>query len=509
MTTVPQDTADGRALATASLDRTRNGATSDQDGTLVSIGGGVFLTAGHVMFQFASPGAPRPAEDYRLTLADGLAAPRVQTVGAAEFDARVVNFGWGLGGPDMAAVLTGDLAAPAVPLLVYADPGDAAGALASFGYPAGLGGDTMVGVTGSLSPAAHAEVGTAQGPATVWISDGGMPVAAGQSGSGVWLTADPDGDGVAESRLAGIVTLSATVDGAPAAAFEPVGDVYDRLAALAEAAGLSADLFARAMLLAGQARDSAATTVTGTFLHEVLIGGVNADSLDGGAGDDVLRGGFGSDRLADGAGRDQLWGGGNRDVFALTADGTADQIRDFRRGVDLIDVSAWGVRDFAALTLTDHHAGKVVLRCGGELVSIDDGGRGLRAADFSAADFVFATGPAPRPVIEGTAGDDKLHGTAAADELRDLGGVDNLFGRGGADLFVLAADGAADSIKDFEDGLDLIDLSAWGVAFADLAVADHPSGKVVITRADELVAVGGADGTLTAAELTADDFIFA
>ena len=508
-TEVAEDTADERALATTSLDRTRNGVTSDQDGTLVSIGGGVFLTAGHVMFQFSNPDTPRPADAYLLTVADGLAAARTVSVGAADFPARIVNFGWGLGGPDMAAVLTDAATAPAVPLLVHADPDDAAGALTSFGYPAELGGATMVRATGSVSPFAHGEFTTPNGPASVIVSDGGTEVVGGQSGSGVWLTGDPDGDGVAESRLAGIVTLSASADSQPAVAFEPLGDIYAQLAALIETAGLSADLFAPAMLVAGQSPGSAATSLTGTFLHERLVGGVNADTLDGGAGDDLLDGGAGGDRLVDGAGRDRLTGGAGADVFALSTDDDSDQIGDFQRGLDRIDVSAWGVRDFAELALSDHPSGRVVLRYGRETTPIDDGARTLRAADLGADHFIFAIGPARLPLIEGTAGNDKLYGTAADEEISDLAGVDNLFGRGGADRFVLAADGAADSIKDFEDGLDVIDLTAWGVAFGDLALRDHYPGKVILSWANEVLAIGDRDHALTADDLSADDFVFA
>lgn len=505
---VDAQTGDMRALATASVDRTRNGVTSDMDGTLVSIGGGVFLTAGHVLFRSSDPTAPRPAEAYRLKLADGLTAPREIVVEGPDFSGRVVNFGWAAGGPDMAAVLTGDAAAPAIPLIVWADPDDASGALSSFGYPAGQGG-AMVQTTGSLSPFAHREFDTPNGPATVWVSDGGMQVVSGQSGSGVWLTSDPDGDGVAETRLAGILTMSATTAGQPAAAFEPLGDIYAALATMAEAAGLSADLFARAALVAGQAPASAATTVTGTYLHEHLVGGLNDDTLDGGAGNDILSGGLGADRLIDGAGKDLMRGGAGADTFVLSADGATDRIDDLQRGLDRIDVSAWGVRDLSGLTLYDHHSGRVILRFGSEVVALDDGARGLRAADFRASDFVFASGAAPMPVIEGTDGNDRLIGTVAAEELRDLGGVDNLFGRGGADRFVLALDGATDSIKDFEDGLDLIDLTAWGVGFADLAISDNGAGKAVVAWGDELLVVSDVGRTLTAADLTEADFILA
>ena len=66
-------------------------------------------------------------------------------------------------------------------------------------------------------------------------------------------------------------------------------------------------------------------------------------------------------------------------------------------------------------------------------------------------------------------------------------------------------------MTDFQDGLDIIDLSATGLSFADLTIADNGSGDVVIsfddgdagTALDELTLTG-----ITAAELTSADFQF-
>ena len=71
-TTVATDTTDIRALSTASLTRTKTTGPVHQDGTLIDIGGGVYLTAGHVMFQFVSPDAVRTAESYTFHVGEGL-----------------------------------------------------------------------------------------------------------------------------------------------------------------------------------------------------------------------------------------------------------------------------------------------------------------------------------------------------------------------------------------------------------------------------------------------------
>ena len=515
-TTVATDTTDTRALATASLDRTTASGTAHQDGTLVGIGGGVFLTSGHVLYQFVNPDAVRAASAYTLHVGEGLAAAHDVSVESADFANTFYNPSWGTtGGSDMAFALTTDTMAVSMPMIVYADPNDAQGTLTSFGYPVagGFDGETMVEVTGNLSANAHRTFATSNGDMTVLASDVGMEVVAGQSGSGVWLSNDADGDGVVESYLAGIVTLSLSAGpGQPATGFEPLGDIYAVLGAEIAAAGLSANAFARATLISGQQAGSSLTTVTGTILHEDLIGGVNADALDGRGGSDKLFGGLGEDVLADGAGRDFLSGGAGSDRFVLSADNSSDLILDFEDQVDLIDISAWGATAFSELALSDHKSGRVILRHAKEAVLIDDGSRGLNSTDFSAADFIFATGggSGALPVIEGTEAGDKLIGTGAAEELHDLGGSDALFGRGGADRFVLASDGVVDTIKDFELGADLVDVSAWGaVGFGDLTLSDHSSGKVFLSYADELLVIHDAARTLRVADYSADDFIFA
>lgn len=71
------------------------------------------------------------------------------------------------------------------------------------------------------------------------------------------------------------------------------------------------------------------------------------DTLLGMGGNDTLLGGAGNDRITGGAGRDLLTGNAGADRFIFTATGqtgtraaTADQITDFRHGIDRIDLGA-------------------------------------------------------------------------------------------------------------------------------------------------------------------------
>ena len=112
-------------------------------------------------------------------------------------------------------------------------------------------------------------------------------------------------------------------------------------------------------------------------------------------------------------------------------------------------------------------------------------------------------------VLNGGAGDDELFGGPGADQLfgeadddlLDGGrGNDALTGRSGADRFRLVTPAGTDTITDFEDGLDLIELDG-PAGFADLTIT--PNG-------DTVVAFDGGAAILTgfAGTLTADDFVF-
>ena len=123
--------------------------------------------------------------------------------------------------------------------------------------------------------------------------------------------------------------------------------------------------------------------------------------------------------------------------------------------------------------------------------------------------------PVEEPVVigitvTGTDAKDKLFGTAGADVISDGAGVDNLYGLAGADRFVLAADGSSDAVKDFELGLDIIDLTEWGAkSLGSLDLSNHISGKVTIRYGSEVLSIKSSEGVLTHDMLSADNFVFA
>ena len=235
-----------------------------------------------------------------------------------------------------------------------------------------------------------------------------------------------------------------------------------------------------------------------------LEGGAGNDELYGGAGSDALYGGGGDDILSGGLGNDKLYGGAGADTFVFEENNGADFINDFAVGKDVIDLSALtGIDSFDDLTITTNSFGDAIID-----LSAHGGGeirlRNVSADDLDADDFVFYqssyTGTDEAETLEAGAGDDTIEG---------LGGDDTLTGNAGADTFVFAAGHGSDTVTDFADGEDLIDLSAFtGIAgYSDLT-ATQDGGNVVIDLSGQ---TGGGTITLqnaVLADIDEENFVF-
>ncbi len=129
-----------------------------------------------------------------------------------------------------------------------------------------------------------------------------------------------------------------------------------------------------------------------------LIGGAGADLLSGGAVDDLIWGGAGADTLIGGDGRDilaggpgadRLTGGNGADIFIFDRGPDRDQIEDFQRGADKIDLSGWGrVYSPAELTIRSRPTGADVSFEGNTLRIISADGTALDAM-LLADSFLF------------------------------------------------------------------------------------------------------------------------
>ncbi|MBE9476078.1 MAG: hypothetical protein IME92_02970, partial [Proteobacteria bacterium] len=110
----------------------------------------------------------------------------------------------------------------------------------------------------------------------------------------------------------------------------------------------------------------------------------------------------------------------------------------------------------------------------------------------------------------GMGGSDRIYGGNGNDLLVDGAGRDHFYGGAGADIFRFAADNTLDLIRDYEIGIDLIDLSLLGdvALFDDLDISSRSFGAVIIAGAEEIRITSVDNTPLYAYEFTADDFIF-
>ncbi len=113
-------------------------------------------------------------------------------------------------------------------------------------------------------------------------------------------------------------------------------------------------------------------------------------------------------------------------------------------------------------------------------------------------------------LIYGGNGNDTLHGNGGDDILFGGSGLDRLYGGTGADVFIMDGGPDQDQIRDFELGLDHIDLKRWGMVYdpSDLTITSHAGGAIIQFGDLSLDVWTIDDSTLTAADLTADSFVF-
>ena len=197
-----------------------------------------------------------------------------------------------------------------------------------------------------------------------------------------------------------------------------------------------------------------ADTLNGDDGNDTLIGGRGIDTENGGTGDDRLYGATGNDILNGGDGSDMLKGNDHDDT--LNGD----------RGDDLLFGGAGNDTQNGG-TGSDRLFGGG----GDDLLNGNRGNDRLRGEDGD-------------DVLQGLRNNDHLKGGAGNDTLDGGTGKDWLFGGTGADTFVFAAAYGTDSIHDWEDGIDLIDLTTFGFADFDTDVKAHAAevgANLVIT----------------------------
>jgi len=188
--------------------------------------------------------------------------------------------------------------------------------------------------------------------------------------------------------------------------------------------------------------------ITGSAGADTLAGNSKSDAIFGRQGDDTLSGGPSDDLLYGGSGDDLLKGNQGND--ALYAESGNDRLLG-DQGSDLVD--------------------------GG--IGNDDlsGGNGT-------------------DLLLGKAGADTLTGVNGDDLLNGGLGDDTLEGGRGSDRFVLSTGAGTDTILDFTDGVDLLQLQ--GLTFEQLTISQGTGNQ----QADTLISLNSNGGTELLAILT-------
>ncbi|MBM1815953.1 calcium-binding protein [Pseudosulfitobacter pseudonitzschiae] len=199
---------------------------------------------------------------------------------------------------------------------------------------------------------------------------------------------------------------------------------------------------------------------------DTVMGGAGKDTIEGGDDNDLILGGSGADRLYGDAGNDVIYGDAGNDLILA---GTGD---DYVNGGNKNDrIYGAGGND----TLDGENGNdKIWGGAGNDLIS----------------------GGAGKDLIDGGDGDDTIDGGW---------GDDNLTGGTGADVFVFDDRMRADTITDFTDGEDRLDMTAWGFTSVDDMTFQQVGNDVFIqfTDRDSLLLQN-----VEVADLDASDFIF-
>lgn len=280
-------------------------------------------------------------------------------------------------------------------------------------------------------------------------------------------------------------------------------------------------------------------TLVGHGGHELLDGGAGDDSIIGGPGDDTASGGDGSDRIFGGAGQDRI-AGGEQDDYLLGATGNDMLFGDggmdsLYGGADDDTIDAGGGADLAeGGSGSDSIAGgegNDTLRGGvgndelsgseGEDFLIGQSGNDLmfggadsdRLLGGTGLDTIFGDDGDDRifagigaDLASGGAGDDLVVGNDGRDTLLGGTGNDTLVGGTSADVFAFEPASGQDIIRDWEDGVDLIDLSAFSTSFADLFIEEVGLNVRISVGADSVDSITVISSL--ASMFGAEDFIF-
>jgi Ca2+-binding RTX toxin-like protein len=273
------------------------------------------------------------------------------------------------------------------------------------------------------------------------------------------------------------------------------GDGVDTVTYASATAGVSVTL---AQITGQQTNGSGIDKLVGV---ENLIGSAFDDTLSGDDGVNVITGGGGDDTIAGGGGQDIINAGAGNDTILWGVGGSVFATIDGGAGNDTIVDNG---TNFGA-TRINLATGELSTLANGTVLSTFssienfDGSASLS----SAAELIGTNGD--NSLLMG-AGDSALFGLFGDDVLGGGAGRDMLTGGGGADVFIFGQGDDVDTITDFTDGEDMIDLSDFGIS-------DFDTLDDLFTEVDGNVQIDFGNGDIliiedtTITDLTADDFV--
>jgi Ca2+-binding RTX toxin-like protein len=204
---------------------------------------------------------------------------------------------------------------------------------------------------------------------------------------------------------------------------------------------------------------SGVDTVTTGAGNDVVYAGNGANTITTGAGDDIVYSGIDIDTITTGAGDDTIHIMGGADTIAAGA-GTDTLIVDFSAATGAVSINA------LAGTAAAGYAGNI---------------SGLGIATFAGVENFKITSGSSHDIIMTGAGNDVINAGA---------GNDVISGGEGADTFVFELGSENDVISDFEQGVDMIDVSGYGfVDFNALTINIGTEDSVIDFGAGDTVTV--------------------
>ncbi|MCP5268954.1 MAG: hypothetical protein H6943_07945 [Zoogloeaceae bacterium] len=244
-------------------------------------------------------------------------------------------------------------------------------------------------------------------------------------------------------------------------------------------------------------------TIIGSAGNDIIEGGGwGNQSIFGGAGDDVIYGDKGNDTMDGGAGNDTFRVSGNKcsnfeGWDSYTGGEGTDSIVAFGDRVDL-GLTSFGaangieVIDFSALTGEGRILG-------------DWNGNTLDFSTTTLVGHVVIDGGGGNDTINGSAGDEVIRGDTGNDVLNGGRGNDLIYGGSGRDVFVFEQNWGRDTVADYRDNYDRLDMRNSGATdFSSLNLSQDGLDTVISFGSDSIVLMG-----VNSASINQADFMFA